>query len=164
MFVRKIRNYIVAGTIPVFILWVGSVSAEYAPNLRQGATPISQEMYDLHVIVLMVAAVIGAIVFGIMFWSILHHRKSSSDAMTHFHQSTWAEIIWASIPILILVGMAVLSIKTLIHMEDTSGVNMTRKATSYQWNRNYYCMNEGLGFCSKLHKEHNDGCNSAEGS
>ena len=52
------------------------VRADYALNMTQGVTPISREIYDLHMIVFWVCVVIGVIVFGAMGWSIFHHRKS----------------------------------------------------------------------------------------
>ena len=159
MFFRRLRNYFVGCAISVFILWAGLVGAEYAPNMRQGATPISQEVYDLHIIVLMVVVVINIIVFGIMFWSILHHRKSGGTVASQFHHSTTAEIIWSVIPIIILVGMAVPAVLTLIHMEETTGPDMTIKATGYHWKWKYDYMDEDPSFFSNLHKEYNDSCN-----
>ena len=159
MFFRRLRNYFVGGAIPVFVLRAGSVSAEYVSNLRQDAATISQEVYDLHMIILIVLAVIGIIVFAIMFWSILHHRKSRGAVARQFHHSAAAEIIWTTIPILILVGMALPAIKILIHMEETIGADTTIKATGYQWKRKYEYTDADRGFFSDPHKEHNNSRN-----
>ena len=45
-------------------------------NMTQGVTDISQEVFGLHMLILWICVVIGVIVFGAMFWSILMHRTS----------------------------------------------------------------------------------------
>ena len=41
-----------------------SAMADWALNLRQGVTPISQEIYQMHMVTLWVVTVIGVLVFG----------------------------------------------------------------------------------------------------
>src|SRR5262245_57985747 len=88
-------------------IWPGLAMADYELNMTRGVTPLSHEIYDLHMLIFWVCCVIAAIVFGVMFWSILHHRKSKGAVAAQFHHSTRAEIIWTVIPILILVVMAI---------------------------------------------------------
>ena len=45
-------------------------------NMTRGATELSQQVFDLHMTIFYICVVIAAIVFGLMFWSIVHHRKS----------------------------------------------------------------------------------------
>jgi hypothetical protein len=45
-------------------------------------------------------------VFGAIFWSVIHHRKSAGAEPAHFHESTRLEIAWTIVPTLILIGMA----------------------------------------------------------
>ena len=76
-------------------------------NMTQGVTPISQEAYRLHMIILWICVAIGVIVFGAMFYSILRHRKSLGFKPAQFHHSTRAEILWTLVPCLILIAMAI---------------------------------------------------------
>ncbi len=119
-------------------------------NLPVGVTPISRAVYDLHMLMLWICVIIGIIVFGAMFVSILLHRKAAGHASAQFHHSTLAEILWTVIPIVILVGFAVPATRTLIDMEDTSEADLTLKVTGYQWLWKYEYVEDGVSFYSSL--------------
>ena len=128
-------------------------SAAWELNLPVGVTPLSAIVYDLHMLILWICVFIGVVVFGVMFYSIIHHRKSRGHEAAHFHHSTVAEIAWTVIPCVILVGMAIPSTTTLIEMEDTSEPDMTLKVTGYQWKWRYDYIDEHLAFYSNLSPE-----------
>ena len=127
-----------------------SAFAEYALNLPRGVSPISQEAYDLHMLILWVCVAIGVVVFGAMFISIVKHRKSKGAQPAQFHESTAVEIVWTIVPFLILVGMAIPATKALVAMEDTSNADLSIKVTAYQWKWGYDYMDEGVSFMSTL--------------
>jgi cytochrome c oxidase subunit II len=122
-------------------------------NLPEPQSVIAQEIYDMHTMLLWICLVIFVGVFGVMFYSVLKHRKSLDYPAANFHHSTTVEIIWTIIPIFILVGMAYPATKTVIAMKDTSSPDITIKATGYQWKWGYdYLTGEGDGisFLSNL--------------
>ena len=85
-------------------------------------------------------------VFGVMFYSVLKHRKDEGYKAANFHHSTTVEIIWTIIPFFILIGMAYPATKTIIAMKDTSSPDITIKTTGYQWKWGYdYLIGEGEG-------------------
>ena len=77
-------------------------------NLPRGVTSISKDIYSIHMMAFWVCVAIGVLVFGVMIWSIVFHRKDRGAVadVTMVH-STTVEIIWTTIPVLILVGMAI---------------------------------------------------------
>jgi cytochrome c oxidase subunit 2 len=122
-------------------------------NLPEPQSIIAQQIYDMHTMLLWICLVIFVGVFGVMFYSVLKHRKSLDYPAANFHHSTTVEIIWTIIPIFILVGMAYPATKTVIAMKDTSSPDITIKATGYQWKWGYdYLTGEGDGisFLSNL--------------
>lgn len=119
-------------------------------NMPVGVTPISREAYELHMLILIISVVIGIIVFGMMFISILKHRKSLGHEPAQFHHSTKAEIIWTVIPCIILVALAVPATNALIKMEDTSESAITLKVTGYQWKWKYEYLEDGITIYSNL--------------
>ncbi len=120
-------------------------------DLTPGVTEISQDVYDLHTLVLWICVVIGAGVFGVIFYSMFAHRKSKGAVAANFHDSMTVEVLWTVIPFLILVGMAVPAAKTLIKMETPADdAEVTIKITGYQWKWNYDYMHEGFNFFSNL--------------
>ncbi len=119
-------------------------------NMPRGVTEFSREAYDLHMIILWICVVIGVLVFGAMFVSIILHRKSRGAEAAQFSHSTKAEITWTVIPILILVIMAIPATRVLILMETTAGYQMDIKITGYQWKWQYDYLDEGISFISSL--------------
>ncbi|WP_267313327.1 cytochrome c oxidase subunit II [Nitrogeniibacter mangrovi] len=115
-------------------------------NLQTPVTPVASEIYDMHTMMLIICLVIFIAVFGVMFWSVFHHRKSKGAVAAHFHENTTVEIVWTIVPVLILLGMAYPATKTIIAMKDTSNADLTIKATGYQWKWGYdYIKGEGEG-------------------
>ena len=119
-------------------------------NLTKGVTDVSHQVYDLHMIIFYICCVIGLVVFGLMFWSIYHHRKSKGAKPANFHESTKVEILWTAIPFIILIAMAVPATKTLIAMEDTSDADLTVQVTGSQWKWHYEYFDHELAFYSLL--------------
>ncbi len=136
--------------VSLFVLFPLAAQAEWGLNLRQGATEISQKVYDLHMFTLWIMVAIGIVVFGLIFWSIFYHRKSRGVKPAKFSHSTTVEIIWTAIPIIIIIALAVPATKLLIAMHDTSGSQVTLKATGHQWKWQYDYLDEGLTLFSNL--------------
>lgn len=128
-----------------------AVGSKY--NFPEPQSVIAQDIYDQHIVLLWVCLVIFIGVFGVMFYSVLKHRKSLGYKAANFHHSTTVEVIWTVIPCLILIAMALPATKTVLAMKDTSSPDMTIKATGYQWMWGYDYLQgegEGISFFSKL--------------
>ncbi len=139
---------LVAGTTPAM--------ADFALNMTTGVTETSGSVYDLHMTILLICVVIGVVVFGMMIYSMIKHRKSKGAKPAQFHESTAAEIAWTVVPIVILVAMAIPATRTLLAMEDTSNADMTVKVTGIQWKWKYDYIEDNISFVSSLHPEHNE--------
>ena len=141
---------IVLSALAATLLVATPVSAEWGLNLPTPVTPIGEEILNLHNLILLICTIIFVGVFSVMFYSLYAHRKSKGHKAAQFSHSTRAEIIWSVIPALILIGMAIPSTATLIHMEDTAEADMTVKITGYQWKWRYDYIDSGVGFYSNL--------------
>jgi len=133
--------------------WLLLVAPAYTGNeinMTRGVTSLSASHFDLHMIVLWVCVIIGIGVFTAMFISIVLHRKSRGHKPATFSHSTKAEIIWTTIPVLILVAMAVPATTALVKMEDSSGAEMTIKITAFQWRWKYEYLDHDISFISSL--------------
>ena len=134
----------------LFLLSPDILHAAWGLNMTQGVTPISHDVYNMHMTSLYVCTVIGILVFGMMFWSIFHHRKSKGVKPAKFSHSTTVEIIWTLIPFVIIVALAIPATKLLARMDDTSKSEITIKATGYQWKWKYDYIDEDLTIYSNL--------------
>lgn len=135
--------------------WVGGAAvaslaqaawAGYQLNFQEPATKLAREVYDLHMMMMYICGAIFVGVFGVMFYSVVKHRKSSGRVAATFHENTTVELVWTVIPTLILIAMVWPVTKTLIAMRDASSADITIKATGYQWKWGYdYLKGEGEG-------------------
>ena len=145
------RTWFTRGLLGVILpLAAGDALADYALNMPQGVTPISHDIYHLHMMILWICVAIGVVVFGAMIYSIINHRKSKGAVAAQFHESTAIEIVWTIVPFVILIAMAIPATRTLVAMEDVSNADMTIKITGYQWKWRYDYLNSGIGFFSTL--------------
>lgn len=127
-----------------------AIAAEMPLNMTRGVTEISQKVYDLHMTIFYICCAIGLVVFGAMFWSILHHRKAKGVQPAQFHESTKVELLWTAIPVVILVLMAIPATRTLIAMEDTSKSDVTILVTGSQWKWHYKYLEYPVEYYSLL--------------
>ncbi len=122
-------------------------------NMSPGVTEVGQNIYDLHMLIFWICVIIGALVFGVMFYSIYYHRKSRGVTPSTFHESTKVEIAWTVVPFLILIGMAVPATSTLLEIYDFDDAEMDILVTGYQWKWKYEYLNEdgeNVSFFSNL--------------
>jgi cytochrome c oxidase subunit 2 len=122
-------------------------------NFQQPVTQIAADVYQLHNWMMGICLAIFIGVFGVMFYSILKHRKSLGHKAATFHESTTVEIAWTVVPFIIVILMALPATKTVVAMKDTSNADITIKATGMQWKWGYDYLKgegEGISFLSNL--------------
>ena len=122
-------------------------------NLAPPVTRIASDIQWLHNVMLVICLLIFVGVFGVMFYSILKHRKSLGHKSANFHESVAVEIAWTVVPLLIVIGMGAMATRTVVAMKDTSNSDLTIKATGYQWKWGYDYLRgegEGIAFLSTL--------------
>lgn len=137
-------------SLPTLLLAATANATDMPLNMTKGVTEISQQVYHLHMTIFWICCAIGAVVFGIMFWSIVRHRKARGVQPAQFHESTKVEILWTAIPVIILIIMAIPATKTLIAMEDTTEADVTVLVTGSQWKWHYKYLEHDVEFYSLL--------------
>lgn len=128
-------------------------------NMTRGVSEWSSEPYFLNNVALGVCVVIGILVFGAMFIAMFRFRKSRGAVAEKWSHNTTLEIVWTTIPVIILIVLAYLATGGLRTFADTTGSEMTVKVTGYQWKWRYDYVDykgkaiEKVGFMSKLDRE-----------
>jgi cytochrome c oxidase subunit 2 len=144
---RALLAALVAGTAS------GAMAVQSRYNLQPPITPIADEVYSLHNMMLIICTAIFVAVFSVMFYSIWKHRKSKGAVAANWHENTTVEIVWTVIPFIIVIIMALPATKTVVAMKDTSSADLTIKITGYQWKWGYDYLRgegEGISFLSQL--------------
>ncbi len=134
-------------------------------NFAPPVTRIAEEQHWLHWFMMALCAVIFVIVFGVMFYSILKHRKSVGHKSQTLAEPIWVELGWTIVPLLIVIGMALPATKVLVAQKDTTNSDLTIKATGMQWKWGYDYIKgegEGIGFLSTLDNNHRVMSNSGK--
>ena len=132
------------------LVMASTASANWAVNMPKGVTELSKETYELHMMVFWWCVAIGVVVFGVMIYSLIKHRKSQGVEPAKFSHSTVAEVTWTAIPVVILLIMAVPAAETMIKAEDSRDPDLSIVVTGYQWKWHYKYQDEGIEFYSSL--------------
>ena len=148
-------SVVVAGLVSM--LSMSAAQAEYKLNMTEGVTPISHDLYGLHMLVFWICMIIAVLVFGAMAYSIMYHRKSKGAIAANFHESTTVEIIWTVAPLVILIAIAIPATGTLLDLEDAkTNADINLQVTGIQWKWKYTYVDEDVSFISSLAQSSRD--------
>lgn len=115
-------------------------------NFQPPASRMAEELHSLHWFMLALCAVIFVLVFGVMFYSILKHRKAAGHKAQELPEPLWVELGWTIVPLLIVIGMALPATRLVVAQKDTTNADLTIKVTGMQWKWGYdYIKGEGEG-------------------
>jgi cytochrome c oxidase subunit 2 len=119
-------------------------------NMKKGVSDVSNSVYDLHMTMFFICICIGVIVYGFMFYAMIKHRKSKGAKASNFHENAFIEIVWTTIPFLILIAISIPATHTLIKIYNQDDSEIDIKITAYQWKWQYEYLGEGVSFFSNL--------------
>lgn len=119
-------------------------------NLTRGVTPISSDLYDLHMTLLGICLFITATVYSLLIFILIRYRHSKGAEAADFDSNRKLEWLWAIIPLLILIVMAIPATRVLLAMDDFGASDVTIKVTGSQWRWHYQYLDHGVEFYSNL--------------
>ena len=137
----------------LFLVGICCTAGAYATpgvNMPYGVTPVSHQIYNLHMTAFWICTGIGLLTFGALFYSLYAYRHAKGAQAAHFHEHLWVEIIWTVIPTLILIALAVPATIVLKNIHNTDEAQLTIKITGYQWKWKYEYLDQGISFFSNL--------------
>ena len=119
-------------------------------NMRPGVPDVSNEVFELHMLIFYICCAIGLVVFSVMFYSMFRYTKKKNPEPAKFHEHTGLEIMWTVVPFLILVGMAIPASQTLkeIYNDEEGEINI--QVVGYQWKWEYRYLEDDIKFFSNL--------------
>jgi cytochrome c oxidase subunit II len=131
------------------------------PDGRKGiqtqVTPIGREAEAFHNNwLLVVCAIISIVVLVLLLYAIVRFRRSANPTPSRSSHNTTIEVLWTLVPVLILVAIAIPSIRLLRHTYSPPPVDLTVKVTGHQWYWSYELPDYGVSFDSYMLKEASD--------
>ncbi len=121
-------------------------------GLQDQVTPIGREAAWFHNWLLMpIITFISIFVLGLLLFVMIRFRRGAHPVPTRTTHNTTLEVVWTLVPVLILVAIAIPSIKLLGHQYNPPKADLTVKATGNQWYWTYsYPDNGGFELVSNM--------------
>ncbi len=122
-------------------------------NFRPAATPVMEDIIDFHNLLLVIEVIIVLFVLGLMLYIIVKFNAKSNPVPSKTTHNSFLEVVWTAVPIIILIVIAVPSMKLLYFMDKApkDQVEMTLKVIGHQWYWSYeYPDADNLAFDSNL--------------
>jgi len=116
-------------------------------GFQRAVTPVMESIANLHNQVLILITVITLFVLALLVYVAVKFNSKANQTPSDVTHNTVIEVLWTAVPVLILVIMAIPSFK-LLYYQDTvpEKVDLTIKATAYQWFWSYEYTDEGFEF------------------
>jgi cytochrome c oxidase subunit 2 len=118
------------------------------PDGRMGVqdqfTPIGVEAAYFHDVILMpLITLISLLVLVLLLYVIVRYRRAAHPVPSRTTHNTVIEIVWTLVPVLILVAIAVPSIRLLAHQYSPPKADLTVKVIGNQWYWTYQYPDNG---------------------
>ena len=106
---------------------------------------------------LTVCVVISLFVLALLLWTILRYRRGANPTPSRTTHNTAIEVVWTLVPVLILVAIAIPSIRLIRAQYSPPPADLTIKVIGNQWYWTYqYPDNGGIEIVSNMLKEQKD--------
>ena len=117
--------------------WFGDIGSEYQSGFQDPATTIMEGIYlfNLHLLFIIIGIVI--LVAWLLFLVLKNFTELNNTNVTNFHHNNQIEIIWTSIPALVLLSIASPSFSLLYSLDEISNSELTLKILGHQWYWSY---------------------------
>jgi cytochrome c oxidase subunit 2 len=148
---------IVYGSVGHALPMTGVGEPDGRKGVQDQVTPIGEEAAAFHNNWLLpLCALISVFVLGLLVWTMIRYRRSANPTPSRNSHNTVIEVVWTLAPVLILVGIAIPSIRLLRHQYTPPPADVTIKVTGHQWYWSYEYPDYGVTFDSYMLKEKND--------
>ena len=126
-------------------------------GIEEQVTPIGREAQRFHDVWLMITiTAISVFVLGLLLYVIVRFRRAANPTPSRNSHNTTIEVIWTLVPVLILVAIAIPSIRLLRHQYTPPPADLTVKVIGHQWYWTYEYPDYGVSFDSNILKERTD--------
>ena len=132
------------------------------PDGRMGTqtqvTPIGIEASSFHNNwLLILCAAISLLVLALLLYAMIRFRRAAHPTPSRTSHNTFVEVVWTLLPVLVLVAIAIPSIRLIRHQYSPPPADLTIKVIGNQWYWTYqYPDNGGFEIVSNMLKEKNE--------
>jgi cytochrome c oxidase subunit II len=151
------ESAVVPGTVGHAVPTIGYGEPDGRYGIQTQVTPIGREAAAFHNNwLLTLCAIISLIVLILLVVALIKFRRGANPVPSRNSHNTLIEVIWTIVPVLVLVAIAVPSIRLLRHTYNPPPADVTVKVTGHQWYWSFEYPDNGVSFDSYMLKEKND--------
>jgi len=126
-------------------------------GIQEQVTGIGREAAGFHNNwLLWLCAIISMVVLGLLGFAMVRFRRGAHPVPSRNSHNTVLEVVWTLVPVLILVAIAIPSIRLLRHQYSPPKADLTVKVIGNQWFWTYEYPDHGVTFDSYMLKEGSD--------
>jgi len=138
------RLFSIAGLVGLVALTATGCSGSEALRFGwpEGITPQSERMVNFWTWTVIASLVVGVIVWVLILWPVVAHRKKSDELPKQFQYNHFLEVIYTGIPSIIVVILFYFTVTTQNYVlaeepQDEVGVNVDVLAFQWNWQFTY---------------------------
>ena len=100
---------------------------------QPAASPVMERIIEFHNLLFIFEVFAVTLVLGLMCYIIVRFNAKANPVPTKTTHNTLLEVLWTGVPLLILIVIAVPSLKLLYYADRIENIEMTVKVTGNQW-------------------------------
>ena len=129
-------------------------------GFMQPASPIMEDLVSFHDLLMVIITVITLFVMLVLLYIFIKFNAKANPVASKTTHNTLLEIVWTTVPVLILVLISIPSFRLLYDEDVIPEADLTIKATGNQWYWSYeYPDYEDIAFDANILKEGQPGYN-----
>jgi cytochrome c oxidase subunit 2 len=131
----RLRRLLTAALPAVAAVALTACNSSYPNSIFHNHTEFNREVGVLFSILIWLGTVVFIFVEGILLYTIFRYRRrSENDRPEHVHGNTTLEILWTAIPALILVFIAVPTVRTIFRTQAKAKADALQvEVVGHQW-------------------------------
>ena len=138
--------------VPMTVFWVfGTIENAFAGGrsepwqmwFQPAASPVMERIIEFHNLIFVIEVSIVLLVLGLMVYIIIRFNSKSNPVPSKTTHNTILEVAWTAVPLLLLIVIAVPSMKLLYYADRIEDGEMTLKVIGSQWYWSYEYPDQG---------------------
>lgn len=122
-----------------------------AIGFQKPVTELARNAFEFHDLLLWIITIVTVFVLGLLIWVVVKYNAKSNPTPSTTTHHTLLEVVWTAVPVLILLGIALPSVKLLYLQDDIPETEFAIRVTGNQWNWTYAYPDHGnIEFTSVL--------------
>ena len=129
------RSFVSLALAALFIIMpaLAGEPVDWQINMQDAASPSAEYLHEFHNMMLYIITAIALFVLVLLIYVVLRYNKYVNPEPKQFSHNVLIEVLWTVVPVVILIVIAIPSMKMLYFLDRTETPDMTLKVTGYQW-------------------------------